>query len=122
MKKTDDLVNEINETFRNSKKKLSEDLRLYGETQDMINKDRVELDIPWYVFADRARTLEDEVETLDMCLTSTVEHHEAETNALQWKVKELAEHIRNSCYKHRNGDDACRCKWLQEALEGGDDD
>ncbi len=34
------------------------------------------------------------------------------------QVARMAEHIRNSCYKHGNGDDACCCEWLQESLDG----
>ncbi len=38
--------------------------------------------------------LEDKVETLDMSLTSMVEHHEVETNALQQQVERLQKLLR----------------------------
>ena len=46
-----------------------------------------------------------------------------DAHANAWKARErvlnaLARFIRDSCYKHGRGDDACSCDWLDETLAG----
>ena len=47
----------------------------------------------------------------------------ASLHAYAWEARErvldaLAEFIRDSCYRHGCGDDACSCDWLDETLAG----
>ena len=56
--------------------------------------------------------LQDKVETLDLSLTSMVEHHEAETTGLEAENTRLRELLY----------DAYGMDWTKQALKGGDDE